>query len=101
MRPDLVGIAGAYVARSIEQLQRAFVSSARSRGAIETRHGLDVVIEHVGPRVEHRAQRRLVTLEIRNQDLEPARGNARARFANRPRETATRRNPAGRRDRPR
>ena len=73
--------------RAIGRARRArAVASARPRHAVEARHRLDVVIEHVGPRVEHDPQRRFVALEIGNQHFEPARRNARARLRDRPRE---------------
>ena len=77
---------GAYGPRAIEQLQRAIVAAARARRAIQPRHGLDVVIEHVGPRVEHDAQRRFVALEIRDQHFDAGTRDARARLGDRPRE---------------
>jgi hypothetical protein len=38
------------------------------------------VIEDVGTRIEHGAQRRLVTLEVGDEHLDPARGQTCARF---------------------
>ena len=91
---------GRVAARPIEQLQRARVASARARHAIQARHGFGVVVQDVGPRVEHRAQRRLVALEVGNQHLDAARGQPRARLADgvgEDRRAAVR---ADRRDRP-
>ena len=76
--------AGGDLARSPEHLERARIASARTRGAIQARHRLDVVVEHVGPRVEDDAQRRLVPLEIRDQHLEAAGGDPRPRLGDRP-----------------
>ena len=39
---------------------------------VQPRHRLDVVIEDVGPRVEHGAKRRFVSLEVWDQHFEPA-----------------------------
>ena len=78
MMPVLVAMSGPVAARAIEQFQRCAVAAARARHAIEPRHGLDVVIEHVRAGVEHRAQRRLDALEVGNQHLDAAR-RARAR----------------------
>jgi hypothetical protein len=57
--------AGRVAPRPIEQLQRSRVASARARHPAQPRHRFSVVVEHVGPRVEHGVQRRLVALEIR------------------------------------
>ena len=43
---------------AIEQLERARVLAARADRAIEARHGLGVVVEDVGPRVEDGLERR-------------------------------------------
>ena len=38
--------------------------------AIEPRHGLDVVVEHLGPGAHHRVERVPVPLEVGDQDLD-------------------------------
>ena len=68
-------------ARSIEQFERARVAAAGARHPVQPRHGLRVVIQHVGPGVEDRVQRRFLSLKIRNQDLEAAVRPARARVS--------------------
>ena len=89
-------------ARAVEQLERARVAAARPRRAIEPRHRLGVVVEHVGPRVEDGPQRRFVALEVRDQHFDAARRAARALIARIvSREMRRRRSPAGRRGRPR
>ena len=55
-----------------EQLERARIPAARPRLTVQPRHGLDVVIEDVRPRVEHRAQRRFLALEVGDQHLDAA-----------------------------
>src|SRR5262245_19326060 len=67
--------------RPLEQLQRSRIAPPRARHAIETRHGLRVVIEDVGTRIEDRAQRRLAALEVGDEHLDAAAGQTFARFA--------------------
>ena len=68
-------------ARAIEQFQRARVAAARAHHAIQARHGLGVVIEHVGPRVEHGLERRALALEVGDQHFDAALGQARLDLA--------------------
>ena len=82
LRGDVGGVA----AGAIEQLQRPRVPSPRSRHLVQPRNGFGVVIEHVGPGIEHRVERLLVALKIRNQDFDPAFRQARPCFADRSRE---------------
>ena len=100
MRPVLVGMSGAQLPRAFEQLERARVPAAGPRHAVEPRHGLGVVIQHVGPRVEHGAQRRFVALEIRDQHFDAALGPPRLDRANGRGERAGAEVRRGRRDRP-
>src|SRR5262245_17579880 len=67
--------------RPLEQLERARIAPPGARHAIETWHCLRVVIEDVGTRIEHCAQRRLAALEVGDEYLDPARGQTCARFA--------------------
>ena len=79
-------MSGAYVRERSSNSQRALVAAARARRAVQPRHGFDVVVQDVRPRVEHRAQRRFVSLEIGNQHFDAAAGIARARLRDRSRE---------------
>ena len=63
---------GPVVPGSVEQLERAGVLSPGPRHAVQTGNRLDVVVQHVGPGVEDRAQRRFHPLEVRDQDLDAA-----------------------------
>ncbi len=74
---------GRVTPRPIQQLERARIPSARPCHAVQARDGFGVVIQHVGTRIEHGSERRLVPPEIGNQHLEPALGQPRARFADR------------------
>ena len=59
-------------ARAAEQLERALVPAAVARHAIEPRHGLGVVIEDVGPGVDHGRERGGIALKVRNEHLDAA-----------------------------
>ena len=73
--------AGRMAARAVQQLQRPRVAPSRPRHPVESRHRLGVVVEHVGPRVEHRVERRFIPLKVRNQHFDPAAGQPRTRLA--------------------
>ena len=64
--------------RPSEHRQAAGVPGRGSHGALQTGHGLDVVVEHVGARIEQQLQRRIVALGIAHQGLH---GGARASVA--------------------
>ena len=83
MRPVLVGMSGAMRRRALEQLEAPRVLAARARHAVEPRHRLGVVVQDVGPRVEHGAQRRFLALEVGNQHLDAAVGHPRLDLADR------------------
>ncbi len=72
--------------RALEQLESARVAAARPGHAVQPRHGLGVVVEHVRSRIEHGTKRLSVPLKIWNQHLDPAVGDAGAGFTNRRRE---------------
>src|SRR2546422_1010964 len=59
----LGGDGRAIAPRPIEELERSGVLAARPRHPVQPRHGLDVVIEDVGPGVEYRSQRGFEALE--------------------------------------
>ena len=81
--PVFVAMSGRYVRdRSSSSSERRYLP-AGSRHPIQPRHGLDVVIEDVGPGVEHGPQRRLDSLEVWNQHLDAAAGHARPRLPDR------------------
>ena len=61
-------------AGAIEQFEQARVLAARADRAIQARHGFRVVVQHVGPRVEHGLKGCRLALEIRNQHFDAALG---------------------------
>ena len=70
---------GLHLLGAREQVERALVTSSGACDAIEARHGLGVVIQDVGPRVNDDAQGLVDTLEVRDQDFD---GTAGLRFTN-------------------
>jgi len=64
-----------------QQGERALVTGAGAHHAIESGHGLRIVIQYVGFRVEHDAQRFFYPLEIRNQHFHAAIGREFANLA--------------------
>ncbi len=56
MIPVLVIVGGRNLLGRGEQVQRALIARAAAGHAIEARHGLGVVIQDVGPGVEHDLQ---------------------------------------------
>jgi hypothetical protein len=56
--------------RRVQQLEAALVASLRAQPGEQARDGLDVVVEHLGRRVEHHAQRLALALEVRRQHLD-------------------------------
>ena len=65
-------MAGAHVrARSSSSSARGYRPPGRAT-PVEPRHRLGVVVEHVGPGLEHRPQRPFVALEIGNQHFDAA-----------------------------
>src|SRR5207244_13017401 len=69
------------VTRAVQQLQRPWILAAGARRTVQAWNGLDVVVQHVGAGVEHRIERRVETLKVRNQHLDPAVGYPGARLA--------------------
>jgi hypothetical protein len=67
MMPDLVKIDGS---SSLTRLQRDEVARARPDRRVEPRHRLQIVVEHVRPRLDHDLQRALLVLEVGGQDLD-------------------------------
>jgi hypothetical protein len=59
-------------ASPLQKFERAHVLPARTRRSIEPRHRFDVVVQDVGPGLKHDAQRRLLALEVWNQDFDLA-----------------------------
>ena len=84
--PVFVGISGASCLRAAQQFERALVDRALAHLAIEPRHRFHIVIQHVGPRRDHRFQRRPVAAKIRNQHFDLAVRHALANRGNRARE---------------
>ena len=70
----------------VEQFQRSRVAAARTGHAIQARHRLGIVVEDVGPRIEHGTERVFVAPKIGNQDLDAALRQAGAGLTNRLRE---------------
>ena len=62
------------VLRRPEHLQAETVAALRPQEREETRHRLDVVVEDLGPRLEHRAQGLAVALEVGDEHLDPRPG---------------------------
>jgi hypothetical protein len=87
-QPGLGRNGGRPPARAIEEFERARVAAAGPRDAIQARHRFGVVVEHVRPGLEHRAQRLLTALKVGNQHFHAARGPADLDRANRFREGA-------------
>ncbi len=75
-----------HFARPPQQFERALVHCAFAHLAVEPRHRLHIVVQHVGPCRHHRAQRRPVTAKIRYQHFHFAIGNALANLGDRARE---------------
>src|SRR5580704_2464348 len=65
-----------------QQREAAFVTGSGAHRAVKTRHGFGVVIENVGPRLEHNLQRFFESLKVRNQHLDAAIRNQLANLAN-------------------
>ncbi len=55
---------------SFEKLKRLIVFRIGADAAIQTGNSLSVVIQYVGPRVQHIVQRRFVAVEIRDQNFD-------------------------------
>src|SRR5436309_1956344 len=58
--------------RAPEQLERALVAPAVARDLVEPRDGLRIMVQDVGPGVDHGLERAGRALEIRNQHLDLA-----------------------------
>src|ERR1700688_2212107 len=73
--------AGGKFPGTLEQVESALVTSAGAYGAIETGHGFSIVVEDVGPGIEHDFQWLFQTLKIRDQDFNAAIWNEFANLA--------------------
>ena len=58
----------------VMHIERALVAEGRADALEDARHGLDVVREHLRPRLEHLAQQRRVAREVRREDLDAGAG---------------------------
>ena len=65
-----------HFARAAQEFERPLVDRSLAHPAIEPRHRLHVVVEHIRPRCHHFPKRRPVAAEIRNQHFDFAVGNA-------------------------
>src|SRR2546427_8283532 len=74
--------------RAAEQPQRAFEAGAGAHLAVEPRHRLRVVVQDVGRGVDHDLQGGRVTLEVRDEHLDRAAGDALADLPDARREDA-------------
>ena len=70
MMPDLVLIGAPLVSHPLEQLERAIVARARPHHRMQALHRLDVVVDHVGPRLDHPLQIVAMAAEVRDQHLD-------------------------------
>ncbi len=84
MIPDLVTRPASFAAR--QHCERAEVVRGRPCGALEARHGLEVVVQHVGARREDHVERVGVALAVGDQHLDRGRGHARPHRRDRRRE---------------
>src|SRR5208283_663990 len=74
---------GIHLFGALQQAQRAFVARARAGDAVKTRDGFGVVVQDVGPRAHHNAQRLVQSLKIGDKNLDAATWHAPADLANR------------------
>ncbi len=86
MMPDLVNIVGIDLLHPLQQADRGEVARARPHREIFRRHGLEIVVEHVGPRRDHRLDRAVLAQEVGRQHLDRGRRAARADGADHRRE---------------
>ena len=70
IRPDLVNIDGSISFTFAQQSQRGEIARARPDGRIEPRHGLEIVVEDVGPRGDHGLDGAGLAHEVGRQDLD-------------------------------
>ena len=76
--PRLGGDVGGEALGEREDLHHALVAAAGAAALVEARDGLGVVVVDVGARLEHGADGGLVPLEVGDEHLDRAGGNARA-----------------------
>src|SRR5581483_11649554 len=68
----LGGSGGIHLFGPFQDLQRAFVDSLRAHAPVQAWHRLDVVVEDVGPRIDHRLQGFVDAFEIGRQHFNAA-----------------------------
>ena len=95
-------LCGIELLHPLQQAQRGEVARAGPDREIERRHGLEIVVEHVGPRRHHGLGGAVLAQEVRRQHLDGGRRRrARGSRGSRLREMLARRRRRDRRGRPR
>ena len=84
----LIAVLGGVDLGPFEDRQRPVPARALADGPLEPLHGLEVVVEDVRARLHHGAERLLLAVEVRDQDLDPHERAPGADLADRGREGA-------------